>query len=275
MNFFNFGREKKRKKIGLALGSGGARGMSQLGVMRRLKELGITIDCVAGTSIGSIMGAVFVSGKVDEVTKWAEDLDWMKAAKLFAEMNVPITGFLRGKRIEELLHQFIIYKDFSESPIPFATVATNIITGEEVVIRTGDLMEGVRASFAIPGVFMPIERAGCQLVDGGLVNPLPISVCRSMGADAVIAVDINLRHGPVGYRNEKKSLKLFDILTNTIKIFENEVTRSVIAAQSPDICIQPAVGDIFTLDFRTASQCIAAGYEAAVEMSDQLRSLVE
>lgn len=275
MSIFDFGKEKKRKKIGLALGSGGARGMSQLGVMRRLKELGITIDCVAGTSIGSILGAVFVSGKVDEVTKWAEDLDWMKAAKLFAEMNVPITGFLRGKRIEELLHQFIIYKDFSESPIPFATVATNIITGEEVVIRTGDLMEGVRASFAIPGVFMPIERAGCQLVDGGLVNPLPISVCRSMGADVVIAVDINLRHGPVGYRNEKKSLKLFDILTNTIKIFENEVTRSVIAAQAPDICIQPAVGDIFTLDFRTASQCIAAGYEAAVEMSDQLRSLVE
>lgn len=272
MNLFQ--TEKKHKKIGLALGSGGARGLSHLGVMRRLQELGIPIDCVAGTSIGSIMGAIFISGKVEETIHWAQELDWVKAAKLFAEVNVPITGFLRGKRIEELLRQFITFKDFSEMPIPFATVATNIVTGEEVVLRKGDLMEAIRASFAIPGVFMPIEHTDCQLVDGGLVNPLPISVCRAMGADVVIAVDINLRHGPVGYRSEKKTLKLFDILTNTIKIFENEVTRSTIAAQAPDVCIQPAVGDIFTLDFRTASTAIAAGYQAADEMRDVLRELL-
>lgn len=263
-----------KKKIGLALGSGGARGLSHLGVLERLMEWGVPIHCVAGTSIGSIIGAAFVSGKLREATAWAQTLDWVASAKLFVEVNVPLTGFLRGKRIEEQLRQFITLEKFEDSPLPFATVATNIATGEEVVLKTGNLMEGVRASYTIPGVFTPVERDGCQLVDGGLVNPLPISVCRDLGADAVIAVDINLRKGPAGYRREKRSLKIYDIVTNAVSILEREVSRGTLAAQAPDVCILPKVADIFMLDFTVAETAIAAGRAAADEHRDEILALV-
>lgn len=269
-----FGSKKEPPKIGIALGSGGARGLSLLGVLERMDEWGLPIHCVAGTSIGAIVGAIYVSGKLKETIDWAKDLDWVGAAKMFAEFNVPTTGLLRGKRIEERLRNFITLPTYADSPVPFATVSTNVATGEEVVIREGDLMEGVRASFAIPGVFTPVEREGCQLVDGGMVNPLPISVCRDMGADAVIAVDINLRKGPEGYRREKKTLNIFEILTNSISIFEREVTRSTLASQAPDVCIQPAVGDIYTLDFRTAATAIEAGRVAADEMRSAIEALL-
>ena len=266
---------RRQVKIGLALGSGGARGLAHLGVLARLNEWGVKLHCVAGTSIGAIMGAIYASGTVDKAIAWAERLDWAGAATLFAEINMPVTGFFTGRRVEERLRKFIPYGDFSESPVPLATVATDIATGEEVVLRTGDMMEGVRASYAIPGVFTPVERDGRQLVDGGLVNPLPISVCRELGADAVIAVDINLRQGPPGYRRTKKSLKIMEILANTISILENEVTRGTLAAQAPDVCVQPAVGDIFTLDFLTARTAIEAGYAAADERRAEIEALVE
>lgn len=270
-----FRTETKRRKIGLALGSGGARGLAHLGILARLIEWQVPISCVAGTSIGAIMGAIYASGKVKEALEWALALDWMTAAKLFAEVNVPTTGFLRGKRIEERLRTFIPGKTYADLQLPFATVATDIMTGEEVVIRDGDLMEGVRASYAIPGVFMPIEREGRQLVDGGLVNPLPISICRSLGADCILAVDVNIGKGPEGYRSAKKTLKIFDILTNSIKIFENEMSRNTIAAQAPDLCLQPPVGDIFTLDFRTVKTGIEAGFATADAMKEQILAVAE
>jgi len=270
-----FGYKKRQRKIGLALGSGGARGLAHLGVIERFLEWGVPIHCVSGTSIGAIIGAIFVSGKVKETIEWAQGLDWIEAAKMFAEVNVPKTGFLKGRRIEERLRNFITINDYGESPLPFATVATDIATGTEVVLKEGDLMEGVKASFSIPGVFMPVERNGCQLVDGGMVNPLPISVCRDLGAEAVIAVDINLRTGPADYHRKKGNLNIFDILTNSISILEREVTRSTIASQAPDVCIQPAVGDIYTLDFRTAAVGIEAGRAAADEMRGAVEALVE
>lgn len=264
---------KREVKIGLALGSGGARGLAHLGVMARLNEWGVKVHCVAGTSIGAIMGAIYASGSVDEAIAWAERLDWARAATLFAEFNMPVTGFFTGRRVDERLRGFIPFRDFSEAPLPFAAVATDIATGEEVVLRTGDMMEAVRASYAIPGVFTPVERGGRQLVDGGLVNPLPISACRGLGADAVIAVDINLRPGPPGYRRAKKSLRILEILANSISILENEVTRGTIAAQAPDVCVQPAVGDIFTLDFLTARAAIEAGRAAADELRAEIEAL--
>ena len=266
---------RRNVKIGLALGSGGARGLAHLGVLARLNEWGVKVHCVAGTSIGAIMGAIYASGTVNEAIEWAEQLDLAEAARLFAEINMPVTGFFSGKQVEKRLRKFIPFRDFSEAPLPFATVATDIVTGEEVVLRTGDMMQGVRASYAIPGVFTTVERDGRQLVDGGLVNPLPVSVCRELGADVVIAVDINLRKGPPGYRREKKSLKIFEILVNTISILEKEITRGTLAAQSPDICLQPAVGDIYTLDFLTARTAIEAGYAAADEHRAEIETLVK
>ena len=129
---------RRQVKIGLALGSGGARGLAHLGVLARLNEWGVKLHCVAGTSIGAIMGAIYASGTVDKAIAWAERLDWAGAATLFAEINMPVTGFFTGRRVEERLRKFIPYGDFSESPVPLATVATDIATGEEVVLRTDD-----------------------------------------------------------------------------------------------------------------------------------------
>lgn len=264
---------RKVKKIGLALGSGGARGLAHLGVLQKLTEWNVPFQCVAGTSIGAIIGAAYVANGIESLTAWARSLDWKDLLGLFAGLPRK-TGFLTGDRIDQKLREFISVADYAEMPLPFATVATDIATGEEIVIRDGDLLSGVHASFSIPGVFTSVERHGRQLVDGGLVNPLPISVCRTLGAEAVIAVDINLRPGPAGYCQAKNSLNMFDILTNALKFLENEITRATEFSQAPDVCIHPAVGSIGTLDFTCGEMAIAAGREAAEEMRPAIMELL-
>lgn len=266
---------RRPSKIGLALGSGGARGFAHLGVLQRLAEWKVPIHCIAGTSMGAIMGAVAVSGAVEKVIRWAEALDWAEAASLFAEINIPKYGFFKGTRIDRTLAEFIPLRTYEESPIPFATVATDIRTGEEIVMKSGNLLSGVHASYSIPGVFIPVLHEGRQLVDGGLVNPLPISVCRDLGADAVIAVDINLRSRTVlAHAPGAGNLSILDVMTNALKILENEVTRSTIASQAPDVLIQPAVGHVPTLQFTRAVKCIEFGRRAADEMRPVLEELM-
>ena len=264
---------RRKWRIGLALGSGGARGMSHLGVLQRFAEWGLSFDCVAGTSIGAIVGAVLAAGRVDEVVAWSRGLDWRAMASLFAG-RPHSTGLLTGRRIDGQLRAFIPFARYDETPFPFATVATDVATGEEVVIASGDLLSGVHASFAIPGVFTTVERDGRQLVDGGVVNPIPISVCRDiLGADAVVAVDINLRGGPAPRRVPRSRLNIFQVLANTIGYMEREASRAIIFQQAPDVLIQPAVGDIATLDFMRASEAIAAGRAAADEMRAEVEAL--
>ena len=265
--------KKMMPKIGLALGSGGARGMAHLGVLQRLIEWEVPIHCVAGTSIGAIMGGVFVSGKVAEAVSWVETLDWRKAASLFAEIGIPKTGFIAGRRIEATLRKFIKARTYRELPLPFATVATDIATGERVVIDRGSLIQGIHASFSIPGVFMTVSKNGRQLVDGGLVDPLPVDVCRSLGAEKVIAVDINLTAGGAPERRKKRELPLFDVLANTVSVIERETVRHSLAKCAPDVFISPAVGSIATLEFKYAASAIAAGRAAADEARDAIMNL--
>lgn len=244
--------------------------MSHLGVLQRFAEWGLSFDCVAGTSIGAIVGAVLAADRVDEVVDWVRGIDWRTMARLFAG-RPHSTGLLTGRRIDEQLRAFIPFSDYAETPFPFASVATDVATGEEVVVSDGDLLSGVHASFAIPGVFTVVERDGRQLVDGGVVNPLPISVCRErQGADAVVAVDINLRDGAGKVRRPGR-LNIFQVLANTIGYMEREASRAIIFQQAPDVLIQPAVGDIATLDFMRADEAIAAGRAAA----DEMRAAVE
>ena len=266
---------KGRRRIGLALGSGGARGLAHLGVLQRFAEWGLSFDCVAGTSIGAIAGAVLAAGRVDAVAAWAEELDWRTMARLFAG-RPHSTGLLTGRQIDRQLRAFIPLANYEDAPFPFATVATDIATGSEVVVSEGDLLSGVHASFAIPGVFTTVERDGLQLVDGGVVNPLPISVCREvLGADAVVAVDINLRDGAGPRRTPRGRLNIFQVLANTIGYMEKEASRALVFAQAPDVLIQPAVGDIATLDFMRAREAIAAGRAAADEMRADVEALFD
>lgn len=249
------------KKIGLALGGGGARGVAHLGVWLRLKELGIPIYCVAGTSIGSIAGALIAAGRVDEAIAWCNEPDWKKIPPLMLETRLSTKAISSGVSIEKLLAELIGRQEFSGLELPFAAVATDLNTGEAVVMRSGDLISAVRASMSIPGVSRPIERDGRVLVDGQLVSPVPVNACRQMGADVVIAVDINPPTGLGGAKTFEK-INIVDVLMGTLMIFNAEMTRHTFAEELPEIVIRPDVGDVMALDFRNAARLVDIGRAA-------------
>jgi len=190
---FTFSKQKP-KKIGLALGSGSARGWAHIGVIHALNKAGIKIDYIAGTSIGSVVGSVFAAGNIEALEDVAVRLDWKQIAFLF-DVVLPKSGLIDGKKVEAFVRNHLREMNIEELPIPFCAVSTDLSTGDEVVISEGDIIEAVRSSISIPGIFTPVRNNGRILVDGGLVNPVPVSVVREMGADFVIAVDLN--HGLV------------------------------------------------------------------------------
>lgn len=305
-------------KIGLALGSGGARGWAHLGVLQRLNELGLPVFCIAGTSIGSVAAALYVSNSLSTMQDLATHLDWKRAAGLFLEVNLPRSGLLSGKNFMCLLKDIIPVHTIGELSLPFAAVATDLQNEKAVVLDSGNLFDAIRASIAIPGIFTPMRIQGHHLVDGGLVNPLPVSVCRDMGADFVIAVDVNLRSAagkrkpsrkpatpavpskqieklvaqisklmpqlktPIEdavnrwytpHKNEVTSLSIFDVLTRSFRLIENQITRRELALNPPDILIQPEVGNIMTLEFHRGPEAIAAGMAAVDEVFHLLNPL--
>ena len=180
----------KTRKIGLALGSGSARGWSHIGVIRVLREEGIDIDIVCGTSIGSIVGSAFAAGALDKLEEWARELAWSDILG-FMDVTLPRSGLIEGDRIAKFFRENLSDPNIEDLPLPFAAVATNLTSGQEVLLREGSLMDAIRASISMPGIFTPFKQGDRWLVDGGLVNPVPVSLCRAMGADVVIAVNLN------------------------------------------------------------------------------------
>lgn len=192
-----------RPKIGLALGSGSARGLAHIGVIRAIEEAGIEIDCIAGTSMGALIGAVYAAGKLDELEAVFATFDWKKALSFF-DVVLPKSGLLDGAKVGELVRDLVHAKNIEALNKPFQAIATDIASGAEVVIGSGDVIEAVRASISVPGIFTPVRSGDRILVDGGLVNPVPVSAARAMGADIVIAVDLN--HQIVAGKNFKSLL---------------------------------------------------------------------
>lgn len=178
------------QKVGLALGSGSARGWAHIGVLRALAEAGITIQYVAGTSIGALVGAAYALGKINELEAFARRLDW-KHIVSFLDVTVPISGLIDGNKLTALFRELAGDIPIEDLPLPFRAVATDLLSGREVVLTSGELVSAVRASISIPGIFTPVKRDGRFLVDGGLLNPVPVSVVRNMGAEYVIAVDLH------------------------------------------------------------------------------------
>lgn len=304
-------------RIGLALGSGGARGWAHVGVLRRLQELNVPVCCVAGTSIGSIMGAVFAAQRLDVLEDLARELDWRRVARMFVEVSFPRAGLVTGRRIQQLIQEVVGVQRIEDLRIPFAAVAANLQTGEQVIFTGGSIVEAIRASIAIPGIFAPSQHAGQHLVDGGMINPLPIDVAEGMGADVVIAVDVNLQPGrgitpphaawspprdaaarevdailahtrePLPrvqgafanamerwFQRKTTELTIFDVLTRSVRIAENQITHGRLKLHPPALLIQPAVGSIETLEFHCASQAIEAGRVATIACEDQIRALL-
>lgn len=177
-------------KIGYALGGGAARGLSHIGVLKVFEANGIFPNIIAGTSIGALVGALYAGGiKISDIEQIALRLD-MKRLMLLADVTLPKSGLIGGKRVIALLKSILGDLSFSQLKYNFACVATDITTGEPVVLREGSLIEAVRASISLPGILTPVEMKGQYLVDGGLVNEVPVSVCRQMGAEFVIGVNV-------------------------------------------------------------------------------------
>jgi NTE family protein len=178
------------KKIGIALGSGSARGWSHIGVIRSLLEAGVKIDIACGASIGALVAGSFAAGFLDPLDRWARRLNWSYIIG-FMDVMIPRSGLIEGERMTGYFRQNMADPEIEGLPLPFAAVATDLKTGREIWLREGSLMDAIRASISLPGIFTPCQRNGQWLVDGGLVNPVPVSLCRSMGADIVIAVNLN------------------------------------------------------------------------------------
>lgn len=181
---------QKRPRVGLALSAGGARGWAHIGVIETLLAAGVPIDCVAGTSMGALVGAALAADRLAPLHEVAVELDWKRVLSHFVELSFPRAGLIDGRRILQFLKRHVGEPLIESLARPYAAVATDVGTGREVVLRSGKLLEAVRASIAIPGLFTPAVTASGVLVDGGLVNPLPVSTARALGADFVIAVDV-------------------------------------------------------------------------------------
>ena len=280
----------KPRTAALVLGSGGARGWAHIGVLKALDEAGFVPGICIGTSIGSVAAAVHGAGVLAETLELAEKFDFVQASKIFVEPSFRKSGFIRGRKMVEFLEKLIPVREISDLSSRYAAVATNLETGEETVFSDGSLTDAIRASVSIPGLFTPAKINGGHFVDGGLVNPLPISVARAMGADFVIAVNINNKmpalaaqtanssHAEIAQSAVEKiaakifnvstnpaKMSLFEVFSHSFRIAEDRMTRDCIRANPPDILIEPLVGDIATLDFTRATEAIEAGYQAAIK----------
>jgi NTE family protein len=282
---------EERLKVGLALSGGGARGSAHIGVLKALEELGVKVDYIAGTSMGAIIGGMYASGygpaQIEEVllsTDWERALRdrpdrvdrTMRAKELEAQFLIPYRlgfnggefqlplGLIEGQHLDqvfrEILQPVVGIHDFAELPIPFKAVATDLVTGDEVVLSEGSLPDSLRASMSVPGVFSPVAIGDRLLVDGGMSNNLPVSVVRDMGADIVIAVDIS---STLLEREQLKSV--FSVTEQLTNFLVRRTTQAQIELMSgDDLLIVPDLGAFSSANFSEAGQVVQKGYEATM-----------
>lgn len=263
------GTEHKGKRIGLALGGGGARGLAHIGVIKVLQEANIPIHAIAGTSMGALVGSWYaVKGEVDslqEIFLSVRSKDMAPLTSVFLKHEGVI---FKNKEISNIVESGVKGKKFKDCLIPFAAVATDVRNGDEVVFKEGDLAEAVHASIAVPFAFPPVESKSKKklLMDGGLVDPVPADIVKEMDVDFVIAVDVT--QGWINITEEKIELrKAYRMIDRVMTAIESEVARQRL--KSADMILRPAVSSFDWLDFPEASQIITAGdREARLSLKD-------
>lgn len=256
-----------RPHIGLALSGGGARGLAHVGVLRALAEHDIPIDCIAGTSAGALVGGVLASGMaLSEIESIGRSLRWRDVGR----MTMSRMGVQSNARIEQYLRERLPVTRFEELPIPFAAVATDLQSGRGVILQgEGDVPFAIRASCAIPGWYIPVtDPEGRQLVDGGLVANIPSDIARSMGADIVIAVDVNAE----GAAFLGPSLSIISVVLQSMMLVQR--TASLYQLSAADVVIKPRVGHIRWDEMTRAEELIAAGYEAGIESIPDIQTAI-
>lgn len=255
--------DRRTPKIGLALGSGGARGFAHIGVLKVLEAHNISVDLVAGSSMGSLIGALYCNGiEPGMMEKLAVNLK----RKHWLDPIVPNMGLVAGEKIKQLVRLLTHQKNLEQLTTPLAVVATDIETGEKVVFREGPIDQAVRASISIPGIFVPEKVGDRVLVDGGVVDRVPVSVVREMGADIVIAVDV------AQYEIKMKVRSIFDVIAQAIDVMEREILRHQIL--SADLIIRPQVGQYSSISYTDVEEIVAEGERTALEQIEAIQSLI-
>lgn len=297
----------KKVKIGLALGSGAARGWAHIGVLRVLAANDIPVDVVAGSSIGAIVGAAQAAGALDALHERIRALTFREVLTMLDYRGV--TGGLVGSAsLMKELAEIGVGGRIEELPIPFVAIATDLVSGREVWLREGDIGEALRASSAIPGIFAPVRIDGCWMIDGGLVDPVPVVACRALGADVVIAVDLSegltgrqrlpqLEHiqtdtlnaladrlpavlgTPLRWlapqrREEPGKPGYFDVMAAALNIMTAHITRARLSGHPPQVLIRPSLLDIDTFDFDKGREAILEGERAARAALPHIRATI-
>jgi NTE family protein len=315
-------------KIGIALGSGAARGLAHIGIINALENLGLRIDVIAGCSIGAYVGSAYANGKLQALQDWASELtEWQVAGMLGVGLHRG--GLIHGQKVFHILHRKFTAKTFADLQKPFAAVATDLYNGQEIWFREGGVMEAVRASCAIPALFPPVWYQNRWLVDGAVVNPVPVNICRQMGAEVVIAVNLSSDFHPqykgqitakhannemktndffskskglmqqwfanAGFGNTgvdtteagsaeidnnaaanignspPNSPSIIGVISSSLDILQDRVTRSRLAGEPPDILIEPQLRDFGMVEFYRAKELITEGKNSVDRLEGFIR----
>ena len=297
---------KRRPRIALALGSGAAKGWAHIGVLEALAKAAIPLDIIAGSSAGALVGAAFACGALENLKNRVLELT-MRQVLATVEIRFSRGGIVTGRGIIAELERLGISGRIEELPLPYVAVATDLTTGTETWLRCGDLLTAIHASIAMPGVIAPVKRDGRWLLDGGVINPVPVSAARALGADVIIAValdqDIALRHhlpGQAGgdplealadylpaflsqplrrilpeVSRGERAPGYVDVVTGAIDIMQAQITRARLAGEPPHVLIRPLLPNIGTFDFDRGEEIIAAGREAAEAALPHIRRVID
>lgn len=296
-------------KIGLALGSGSARGWSHIGVLRALRDRGIEPAIVTGSSTGSLVAASYASEQLDSLETWARTLTKVDVWRLL-DATLTGGGVMRGNRLMRTVGEHLRDKAIESLARPFGAVAVDLYSGKEVWIQKGSMLNAVRASSGLPGLFTPMLHEGNWLIDGGVLNPVPVSLCRALGADYVIAVNLNRRiakeerHGPKilapserrDRRGSDEENELFarwsglldnfvnsirsgrepsepgivEVVYNAINIMQDQISSNRMIGDPPDLVVSPQLADFHLMDFHRAAEAIEIGYGAVEKIEADL-----
>ncbi|WP_457798011.1 patatin-like phospholipase family protein [Methylocystis sp. S23] len=298
-------RSLGRRKIGLALSSGVARGWAHIGAIRALQRLGIPFDIVAGSSAGAFVGACYLAKELDALEQWTLSLTRRRIFR-YIDLHFRRGSLLSGNRIVEEMRSLLGARRVEDLQGAFVGVATDLVTGHEIWLQHGGLVDAVRASIGLPGLLPPVKSGGRALADGALVNPLPVAPCRALGADLVIAINLNTDiigkmrgtalsprtaigfdplvlgvqdsavadEAPPFFRQEANQESLFGVMTTSLSIMQDRLTRSRLAGDPPDVHITPRVGHIGLLEFERAAEAISEGELSVHRKQDELMDLL-
>ncbi len=284
--------QPQKARIALALGGGAARGWAHIGVLRALDEMGIGVSMIAGTSIGALVGGCYLAGKLDELEQFARSLTMRRMAALL-DFAIGGGGLVAGLRLTRRMQDHIEGLSVEDLDRRFVAVATEINTGHEVWIDSGALITAIRASYALPVIFEPVRCNNRTLVDGALVNPVPVSVCRAYEEPLVVAVNLHydlygrsavIKHSASVQKIEKQfrreedkkgasHMGMTSVMVQAFNIIQDRISRARLAGDPPDLALQPRLGDIGLSEFHRASEAIDRGYEETMLKINEIRRM--